>query len=107
MTRDYLVSCSSIATQPADFEGVEGFNLDKSDVLFNVLTECRVVRLASPSNPQHVKPLSFLDISIDACWETSVLPALQLPSGVANRAADMLTRKQTAILCKQAAIPTA
>lgn len=41
----YVVSCSSIATQPAEFEGLEGFNLDKSDVLFNVLTDCRVVRL--------------------------------------------------------------
>lgn len=44
VTQHYLVSCSSIATQPADFEGLEGFNLDKSDVLFNVLTDCRVVR---------------------------------------------------------------
>ena len=41
-----LLSCSSIATQPADFDGMKSFKLDKSDVLFNVLTECRVVRLA-------------------------------------------------------------
>ncbi|KAL3130945.1 hypothetical protein ABBQ38_000268 [Trebouxia sp. C0009 RCD-2024] len=33
---------SSIATRPADFDGMRSFNLDKSDLLFNVLTECRV-----------------------------------------------------------------
>ena len=37
-----LLSCSSRATLEADFTGIDQFNLEK-DLLFNVLTECRVV----------------------------------------------------------------
>ncbi len=37
-----LFSCSSRATLEADFTGIDQFKLEK-DLLFNVLTECRVV----------------------------------------------------------------
>ena len=37
-----LLSCSSRATLEAEFTGIDQFNLEK-DLLFDVLTECRVV----------------------------------------------------------------
>ena len=37
-----LLACSSRATKEADFTGIDQFNLEK-DLLFDVLTECRVV----------------------------------------------------------------
>ncbi len=65
-----LFSCSSRATLEADFTGIDQFKLEK-DLLFNVLTECRVVIATVQLLPAYA-PFTQLALPYTAlhtaCW---------------------------------------